>query len=386
MRKRFLLTLGIFLVSFIFLVVLVNELGIFGQKDTTYVAEIKELKVETEKQGLIFRDESLIASSISGVVEFLVEDGERVPANTPIAKITQAPVNNGYDVYQVPDDLDIQYNEINDEYLARQDELSFMVNEGRLDEIELVEKDIRQLLLVKQTYEAQGGIKATEIGIQTNYVDGSYQVIAPRAGIVAYEMFGSDPLYNINNRFIINYDKLDIPDPKEGRIYRETEANQPFIRIVNNKMLYIIIQVTEDEVMNYSENMRIDATINETVINPVVESIFPSGDHYGIVLRVTEDFPDMHNLRVINFKVTPKAISGLYIKNKSIIEQEGQQGVYILRKDGKREFLPIRIISTVGDESIIYSDYYTMLNENGITESITTVSLYDEIVENPGYE
>lgn len=94
----------------------------------------------------------------------------------------------------------------------------------------------------------------------------------------------------------------------------------------------------------------------------------------------------MHNLRVINFKVIPKAITGIAIKNSSLVERDGVQGVYILRKDSRREFLPVRVITTVGEESIIYSDYYTVLNEDGITESITTVSLYDEIVEEPGNE
>lgn len=386
MRKRFLLTLGIILVVLIFLVILVNELGLVGQIDRTYVAELKELKVESEKQGLIFRDETLIASGISGVVDFQVEDGERVPANRVIARINQAPVNNNYEVYQIPEDIEINYDEINEAFLASQDELTYMVNEGRLDEIEEVEEDIRQLLLVKQAFEVQTGLMESEIEIQSNYVDGAYQITAPRAGIVSYTNFKEDPLFNINNRFIINYDVFDAPDADSGVMLRETEANQPFIRIVNNKMLYIVIQVTAEEAANYALTKRIDAIIDDYTIKPIVESIFPSGDGYGIVLRVTEDFPEMHNLRVINFKVIPKAITGIAIKNSSLVERDGVQGVYILRKDSRREFLPIRVITTVGEESIIYSDYYTVLNEDGITESITTVSLYDEIVEEPGNE
>lgn len=127
---------------------------------------------------------------------------------------------------------------------------------------------------------------------------------------------------------------------------------------------------------------RIDVQINGQQIRPVVSNIFKHGKEYGIKLTVLEEYSNDYNDRLTTITVTPKKLEGLAIKTSSLIEQDKVMGVYVLKKGYREEFVPVKVLGIFGNEAIIASDNFLMMDGN---ESIivSTVNLYDEIVEDP---
>ena len=71
--------------------------------------------------------------------------------------------------------------------------------------------------------------------------------------------------------------------------------------------------------------------------------------------------------------------SGIIIQNKSIATVDGEIGVYVKQKTGDYEFVPINIIASDGEYSVVSESYY--YDEEG--QKVNTVITYDEILKSP---
>ena len=71
--------------------------------------------------------------------------------------------------------------------------------------------------------------------------------------------------------------------------------------------------------------------------------------------------------------------SGILLETDSIVESEGQKGVYVVDKLGNYNFTPIKILEQDGDVTVVEKNYF--YNEEGI--SVETVKNYDKILR-PG--
>jgi hypothetical protein len=255
------------------------------------------------------------------------------------------------------------------------------VKENRLSEVEQVKSQLDQILVIRNAYQQSRGFAPQESAISTKVGrDGKIQIEAPHGGIVAYTVAEDDLLFNPFNIPLIDYNKYTLK--QEGEIVRRVLAKQPFIRLVQNRESYLLIRVDEAMMNQFIPGQRIDVQINGQQIRPVVSNIFKHGKEYGIKLTVLEEYSNDYNDRLTTITVTPKKLEGLAIKTSSLIEQDKVMGVYVLKKGYREEFVPVKVLGIFGNEAIIASDNFLMMDGN---ESIivSTVNLYDEIVEDP---
>ena len=172
----------------------------------------------------------------------------------------------------------------------------------------------------------------------------------------------------------------DIPS---SSFLTQVHKNQAFIRIVDNKESFIAVELTEAELSFFVEGGLCTIIIDGNRISAENFQTLRTEQQSGMLFRIFEDYPTMTSQRKINVKLIPEETEGILVKTKSILEQDGQPGVYILKNTGRKVFLPIKIKGHVGEEVVIYSDYFTLNSGENANESIETVNLYDEIVEEP---
>ena len=68
--------------------------------------------------------------------------------------------------------------------------------------------------------------------------------------------------------------------------------------------------------------------------------------------------------------------TGIILEADSIVEEDGQEGVYVVNKLGKTNFVPVKILSTDGEKTVVEKNYYYDSEGN----TVTTVKNYDEIL------
>jgi hypothetical protein len=52
------------------------------------------------------------------------------------------------------------------------------------------------------------------------------------------------------------------------------------------------------------------------------------------------------------------SVSGIFLETDSIVEEEGQKGVYVVDKLGNYNFTPVRILSSDGDVTVVEKNYF----------------------------
>lgn len=389
MRNRVLSTLLIVSVVVVLLAFFLNTLGLFEQNLKTYPATIQKLKVELEKVAFIFRDEIIIGAYEDGELEYYVEEGQRVYAGQPIARLTPSSLPEEFDssgdkinyILDPPEDLMINIEGIRSNIRSLEDELSYLVKQNKYDEIEDVRQRLSSLYLIQSAFKDGQGLRTTKPTIKASLENGRYTYYATKAGLVGLESSLYDQLFSLDNIHLINYDNLkDIPS---SSFLNQAHKNEGFIRIVDNKESFMVVELSESELSLFNEGGLCTIIVNGTRVSAENYQMLRTEQQTGMLFRIFEDYPVMTSLRITNVILIPEETEGILIKSKSILEQDGQPGVYILKNNGRKEFLPIKIKGHVGDEVVIYNDYFTLNRGENANESIETVNLYDEIVEEP---
>lgn len=380
--KKFLSRVALVLFVLVLIALVLNQLGVFKADIKSYPAQIKMLKNEYSMDAYLFRNEYILAADQGGDVTFLIEDGERVPKGTVVATVTPRATERTFTPFSLKPEWVIDIETIRSEYKKVQDQLSFFIKENKLSDAEETEKQLGYLAEVRNAFERFNGLAINEPVIHA-VLDGSgkVQITAPHSGIVAYSSAYDDPLFHPNNIALLNY--TNYTKTEQSQIMRTVLPEQPFIRIIDNRESYLVVFCDEKTMKQFSFGRRVDVFINGEEIRPYVSMIFKAGEQYGICLTVLEVFKNDYNDRTTTITVTPQKLEGLAIKTTSLIEQDKTLGVYVLKKGYRKEFMPVKVLGTFGEEAIIASDYFTTTDTNGLQTRIDTVDLYDEIVEDP---
>ena len=77
--------------------------------------------------------------------------------------------------------------------------------------------------------------------------------------------------------------------------------------------------------------------------------------------------------------VVARADEGLIVRNESIVEKNGVQGVYVVDKNDREHFTQVKIISTDGTCSVLKDT--TFYDDEG--NQVMTVDVYDTVLRHP---
>jgi len=125
---------------------------------------------------------------------------------------------------------------------------------------------------------------------------------------------------------------------------------------------------------------------NEIIKGKIIKKQINNTDTF-LIIEGDKYFYDFFNERYLDVEIILDKYNGIKIKNNSIIEKEGIQGVYVIGASKIVKFYPIKIIGQNEEISIIDEGLKYTLNSRGQVslndENYYTVKLYDKVISNP---
>ena len=95
-----------------------------------------------------------------------------------------------------------------------------------------------------------------------------------------------------------------------------------------------------------------------------------------VILSCNRYYRDFDRYRIRRCALITANTSGILLETDSIVEEDGQKGVYVVDKLGNYNFTPVRILDQNGNVTVVEKNYF--YDAEGKTTE--TVSNYDEIL------
>ena len=328
MSKKWVAAIAIYLgLLTVCIVVLYAVPSVRGILERTYIAEYGELDVKDEVSAFIVRDEDVFVAQQSSNVNRLIEEGELVKAASAVVELT-------------PRDGDDRTAE-----------------SGSYDDI------------VKELGKAA---KKTEKGYtsESGYV--SYIVDGVEAALTTERM---EELTKEDYKSLTNRRSKETPKNK-------CKSGEPVFKIVKNSKWYLVYYTDKENGARYQEDSYIYMDVAGEDIRVRVYKVEELSDETRVILECKSFFEGFLDTRALETTVTLKSAEGLILEDDSIVEKDGQTGVFVKNKIGEHVFKPVLVVASDDGKSVAYSDIYLDADGN----FVETIGTYDEIIAKPDEE
>lgn len=202
------------------------------------------------------------------------------------------------------------------------------------------------------------------------------------AGILSFKVDGYENLYIPKDFENYTYENLDIP--KE--LKRKEENDFTGFKIIDNFQWHMGLKI--DDIKNLKEYevgdfLHIRIKDDDRELTGRIVAINKSGNKMVVILRFNAYLEDYFDLRFPSVDIILSEKKGFKIPTKSILDKEGQKGVYIKEFNGIVKFRPISIIDSNKDYTFVNIGKNGYIDIKGYEKPVQTINLYDEIFLNP---
>lgn len=371
----------------IFLLIIIAVVGyflvhvLFFRSTETYPADYGELERSDTVESVLFRHEIVVTSEIAGDIKYLVEEGERVDYHQKIIELTKQADQTSEDVAALPP---LEREEISQEMVKQQLE---QLMQTLLVDIE--QEQYREIARLKKEYldtlsyydklgDGFGVSENPEIvaGVLAESNDTRW-LLSPVSGIVSYEMDGYE---HVKSLYHIDYQSLfDDSVGIKSLEHSYASVGEPLLKIVDYSSYYLIAKVNNEQLGNYKVGAHVQVVYHEKSVQGEVMDVFVQQQLPLVAIVLNEPIDSFYKNRAISCRLVSEQMKGLLVDAGSIIERDGVVGVYIVNQSDMVEFVPIKIISSNEQQSMIqYQQFY-----NKSLGIVRTVVYGDQIIKNP---
>ncbi|MDO4395509.1 MAG: HlyD family efflux transporter periplasmic adaptor subunit [Clostridia bacterium] len=293
-----------------------------GALQPTYNITYGEMKLSDKTTGYVVRNEQLYVSGHGGSTNYYIKEGDLLRAGTTVMNVEGSTEGEARGKYS-----DILEN-IGDDAITTE---SYNVEKG---------------------------------GVVCYYADGYESKLSSKTMRKKDKEFYS----KLSQNSVIALNRKDV---NEG---------EPVFKIVDRTRWYLVCYVPKDHRERYDIGGEVTVELDGTELDATVCSIKREDDENRIILTTDHFYDEFGKLRVIkNVELITYDQRGLLVENKSITEKKGQQGVYVQDKVGKASFVPIKVIKSDGEMSLVCD---TIFYDDKGNETYT-VEIYDEVLRKP---
>ena len=206
------------------------------------------------------------------------------------------------------------------------------------------------------------------------------------SGVISFKIDEYENIYVPQEFENYTYDRIQIPEVKNNRSDEKEDKVLNKYKIIDNFDWYLAIKI--DNIKDMSSYELYDAIylkvgdIDRELVGTIV-AINESKDKAVYIVKFNSYLYDYYDLRFPNVEVFLERQNAFLIPTKSIIEIDGQKGVYIKEFNGIVRFRPIEIIDEKDDQTLISKGNENGLIDLSLDKPVRTISLYDEILINP---
>ena len=216
---------------------------------------------------------------------------------------------------------------------------------------------------------------------------GGVKHYSQQKGIVSYYYDGLEGVYTPENMQTITEADLELTD-EEKQTYTVRECSQdivesgsPIFKIVDNKEWYLVCWLSAAEAEDIEAGRSITVEFDDgKQLKMKVMQINPQGQNRQLILSCNRYYEKFDSIRSGTCRLIKSSKSGIIVDSDSIVEEDGQKGVYVMSKQlDEASFVPVKVLLSHGDKTVVEKNYF--INAEG--QKVSTVENYDEILKKP---
>lgn len=382
--------IAFFTVLFIIIYLTYALLNFIITEDLTYVSATNGVISSTTKvQGVITRDEQVIYSDRSGYMEYFYTEGQKVPVNSRLARISDQYygdiLNNKIDKLnqEIKTSKDSPgtnnhsyiYGQINDNIENHLRTFSLNRSKYNFDEVYVLSGSLNKLLqeryetyVVENNKELQNILKEKE-GYEQQLSETYDYIVSEKSGIICYAYDGyEDKQYqDITKDFLKDFEKET--SKKISIELREVKEKEPLYKLITSQEWYLTLFLEEGTDYELGQVMEIKINDGKIITGEIVK--LDQGKQGAILsLKLTDRVHEYMKDRVVTVTINETSIEGIKLPKSSIVDREfiGIPRSYIVNKKGVTG-----IIKKTEEEEIfvqteiVYSDkeyFYILKNKS----------------------
>lgn len=221
------------------------------------------------------------------------------------------------------------------------------------------------------------GIKICDIyGAETKHV------LCSKTGVVSYYFDGYESV--LTPETLADTDILVPADsPIEVRYMRKDTVNaaEPLCKLITGEKWYAVVSVPNEELDLYKLNARVSLEFESGGVDAEIAQIIVKDTSSLVIIATSKYFKDYDKLRQCELTLVLRDDKGLIVPNTAIATQDEYTGVFVKKIDGEYKFERIKVINSDGTNSVVYADSFSVLRSDGLTDTVATISIYDEILK-----
>lgn len=197
-------------------------------------------------------------------------------------------------------------------------------------------------------------------------------------GTVSYFIDGSEGYFtpeNINS--LKESQAAEKAENPESTIRNSVLAGEPLYKLVGSDVWYAVFWVDQSSISKYNKDSAVTLELPMGDVPGTIYNIVDDGELWEVVLRFDRYYEDMAKLRKVQATVVTEDIEGLLVPNESLVTVDKQLGVYVKSISGEYGFMPVKVLTTDGENSLVKDSYY--YDSEG--KKVNTVEIYDEILK-----
>lgn len=364
--------------------------AIFGIGYRTSNAIPTTLYDKVSLTGLIIKSEKIYNSTASGSVEYIENEGEKVSVGKEIVNI----VATNEDILAQLDEVEKQIEELGIDYYSNEEDYSLLdeiqkkISQGNYNDINefLKDKDLNnesnnlildnlETLLIKQK-ELKQLVDGSSIAIYSN-----------DSGLVSYKIDGYEEILKPINFENYKYNALDFKEIETKMVNSKDNevisGGKPLFKIIDDYHWHIALKFEDERILEFEEGQSYNIQFNDDeIVRGRIIAINLEDSKGVIVFEFKDKLHEYFNERVMEASLIKSQTNSLQIPTSSIVDKDGQAGVYINHIYGIVRFVPVNILEEDGDITYLDrgdSEAYISIGD----EKVRTITQFDEVFINP---
>ena len=335
---------------------LYHLIGLFGEEMSTIITGMSTENTYLDSDGYIFRDETPLYSSNSGLADYRVEDGTKVTEGTTLAAVYE----NGGDketldmIKQLDaeirslrrsildghgvNDLPSIREDINEAYYSLMDELA----SGESEELLVLIGELRASLnsfdhaskgdesSVSKSLEALEDAKNSVIANSGSYID----EVAEVGGYFYSYVDGYENIFTIDAANTISGDSFDAMT--ESMTSEDTVGGRCYGKLAERTLWKLCMEIPEEKIIYFeignSYEMVFSSNGGITLSMTLDTTVHDGADRSYILVFSTDRLPSgfVFN-RCQNVKICVNSLSGIYVPKSAVYREGDRIFVYVLK-------------------------------------------------------
>ena len=208
-------------------------------------------------------------------------------------------------------------------------------------------------------------------------------VLCPQTGVVSFYYDGYEKALNeANFQRVFDIDAAQTEVQVNSLIKDSVSIGDPIFKLITSDVWYVVGIVPTDAADKYQEGTSVTIEFETGSVPATIQQVITKDDRSLIVASTSKYFAEYDQVRQCTVNFVLRDDKGLIVPNSAIGLEDGQDGVYVKKIDGEYDFTPIKVINTDGTNSVVYADTFSVLREDGLTDTVKTISVYDEVLKN----